>query len=178
MFKSLLCERLKSRPESPCPGNAITVPTSKRQLAPKDPSDFAGRSRWYENRAFSSRSNKTSQAPHATSPTHLLCSHQNWVCGHPPTIPLDPLPHRHTHTHKRKAVGSTWCERAAGPPGKNQHLSKQELQNRKVTKIEYIMSLFHPYRCVAGWRSVNLQVVGGQRTHNMSPGGCHTPRGR
>lgn len=42
MFKSLLCERLKSRPESPCPGHAITVPTSKHQLAPKDPFNFAG----------------------------------------------------------------------------------------------------------------------------------------
>lgn len=44
------------------------------------------------------------------------------------------------------------------------------------------MSLFHPYRCVAG--AVNLQVVGGRGHIKLSPGegGCatrhETTRGR
>lgn len=76
-------------------------------------------------------------------------------------------------THKRKAVGSTWCERAAGPPGKNQHLSKQEgYKNR----IYYVTISSLPLR---GWLALCEPAgCGGQRAHNMSPGGCHTPRGR
>lgn len=100
MFKSLLCERLKSRPESPCPVNAITVPTSKRQLAPKDPSNFAGQILVVREQSslFLTQQNFPSTSCYQPS-TPVVQPSELSVWTSPNHSTRTPPPSTHTYTH-------------------------------------------------------------------------------
>lgn len=98
MFKSLLCERLKSRPKSPCPGNAITVPTSKHQLAPKDPFNFAGQIPVVREQSSLFLTQQNFLSTSCYQPYTPLVQPSECMCGHPPNHSIrTPPPNTHTH---------------------------------------------------------------------------------
>lgn len=87
--------RLKSCPQSPCPGNAIMVPTSKHQLAPKDPFNFAGQIPVVREQSSLFLTQQNFPSTSYYQPYNLLYSHLNACVDIPIHSIRTPTPNTH-----------------------------------------------------------------------------------